>query len=49
MGGPYALDWSVVIKTAEACDICIDKTFFKLLRAFENTIIGEMNNGEPGS
>ena len=43
MGGAYALDWNVVIRTAEALDMSIDEKFFTLLKAFENTLVEEMN------
>ena len=45
MGGAYALDWNVVIRTAEAIDINIDDKFFVMLKAFENAMLMEVNKG----
>ena len=45
MGGAYALDWNVVIRTAEAMNINIDDKFFVMLKAFENAMLMEVNKG----
>ena len=38
-GGAYALDWNVVTEVARAMGIETDRTFYVLLKAFEETMI----------
>jgi hypothetical protein len=43
MSGPYGLDWAVIIEAAKVWPITLDKTFFRLLAAFERTMMREIN------
>ena len=43
MGGAYALDFSIITKVAETFGIETDKTFYKLLKAFEGTLLKNVN------
>ena len=41
--GVIGLDWNVVIKVAGTMKIDIDKKFYRMLKAFENVLIEEIN------
>jgi hypothetical protein len=43
MGGAYALDYNVIFQVANSLGIPIDRKFLRLLKAFEVTIIDEIN------
>lgn len=43
MNGPFGLDWSVIIEAAKAWPVVIDQTFFRLVRAWERTMMAEIN------
>lgn len=43
MGGVYGINYLVVFEVAKAMGIEINLTFIRLLRAFENTLITELN------
>lgn len=44
MGGPFALDWQVVIAVGKSLGMNIDARFFRALKVFEATMIDKINN-----
>jgi hypothetical protein len=42
-GGPYALDYSSVLRVADDLGVKTNATFYRLLKAFENVLIKELN------
>lgn len=45
-GGAYAMNWEVVAKVAGTMGIMVDYAFYILLRAFERTMISELQKVE---
>lgn len=48
--GPVSLDWSVVLRVAEAKGVRVDHRFFRLMKAFEAALIRMIgkSGGEDG-
>ncbi len=45
-GNVYAFDWLAIIEAARAMHMTIDKTFLRMLKAFERVFVKEANSGK---
>jgi hypothetical protein len=49
VGGVYALDWAVILRAADDMGIETDMMFYQLVRAYEATMVREVNARSGGS